>query len=43
MIWLGDTDRSWNLENHDLKWSHKPIRDLGHYIYFNNNEALKMD
>ena len=43
MIWLGDTDRSWNLENHDLKWSHKPIRYLGHYIYFNNNEALKMD
>ena len=26
MIWLGDTGRSWNLEKHDLKWTHKPIR-----------------
>ena len=43
MIWLGDTGSSWNLENHDLIWTHKPVKYLGHYIHFDNDEALKMD
>ena len=43
MIWLGDTSSSWNLENHDLIWTHKPVQYLCHYTHFDNDEALKMD
>ena len=43
MIWLGDMDRSWNIDIYNLKWSHTPVKYLGHYIHSNIDKAVKMD
>ena len=42
-IWIGDLAKRWNLSQYNLTWSEKPIKYLGHFIFTDNKEALKIE
>ena len=43
MMWIGDKSKRWNLKQHDLIWTEKPIKYLGHFIFIDANIALETE